>query len=176
MKKQLSPEDQALLEQAMKGVKPLSPNKAREMPVITKPKPKIRKPEKKSLEPDQFSEHEYLDPVGSEAPLFFSKPGFASRSLRIFKKGGYAIEARLDLHGMIVEEARIVLHNFLLSCQASNLRHILVIHGKGHGLKKPILKNKVNHWLRDSQHVLAFCSAQPNDGGNGALYVYLKRG
>jgi DNA-nicking Smr family endonuclease len=38
-----------------------------------------------------------------------------------------------------------------------------------------VLKQKVNDWLRQKNEVLAFCSARPNDGGSGAVYVLLKR-
>jgi len=38
-----------------------------------------------------------------------------------------------------------------------------------------VIKNKVNSWLRQHQDVLAFHSAMPKDGGNGAVYVLLKK-
>ncbi|HET8706021.1 MAG TPA: Smr/MutS family protein, partial [Pseudomonadales bacterium] len=40
--------------------------------------------------------------------------------------------------------------------------------------REPILKSSVNHWLRQLPQVLAFCSAQPKDGGLGAVYVLVK--
>ncbi|MEE9156926.1 MAG: Smr/MutS family protein, partial [Gammaproteobacteria bacterium] len=39
----------------------------------------------------------------------------------------------------------------------------------------PVLKNKLNNWLRQRDEVLAFCSTRPVDGGTGAVYVLLKR-
>ena len=53
-----------------------------------------------------------------------------------------------------------------------------IIHGKGKSSegKLPVLKGKVNAWLRQWDQVLAFCSARPNDGGTGAVYVLLSRG
>jgi DNA-nicking Smr family endonuclease len=55
---------------------------------------------------------------------------------------------------------------------------VRIIHGKGKSSegKLPVLKGKVNSWLRQKGEVLAFCSARPNDGGTGAVYVLLKRG
>jgi DNA-nicking Smr family endonuclease len=51
------------------------------------------------------------------------------------------------------------------------------VHGKGNGSwqKQPVLKNKLNQWLRQRDEVLAFCSARPCDGGTGAIYVLLKK-
>ncbi len=51
------------------------------------------------------------------------------------------------------------------------------MHGKGHGSlhKLPVLKTKVQGWLRQRDEVLAFCSARPVDGGTGAVYVLLKK-
>jgi len=39
----------------------------------------------------------------------------------------------------------------------------------------PVLKIKVNSWLRQKAQVLAFCSARPQDGDTGAVYVLLKK-
>jgi DNA-nicking Smr family endonuclease len=54
---------------------------------------------------------------------------------------------------------------------------VRIIHGKGLSSagKLPVLKGKVDAWLRQMDAVLAFCSARRNDGGTGALYVLLKR-
>jgi DNA-nicking Smr family endonuclease len=56
-------------------------------------------------------------------------------------------------------------------------RCVRIIHGKGKSSegKLPVLKGKVNSWLRQRDEVIAFCSARPSDGGTGAVYVLLKR-
>jgi DNA-nicking Smr family endonuclease len=83
----------------------------------------------------------------------------------------------LDLHGMTVETAHKALTKFLADCCLMNRKCVRIIHGKGHGSDKkmPILKNKLNQWLRQHDDIIAFCSAQPNDGGTGAVYVLIKR-
>lgn len=57
------------------------------------------------------------------------------------------------------------------------MRVVRIIHGKKNSSegKMPVLKGKVNSWLRQKSEVLAFCSARPNDGGTRAVYVLLKR-
>ena len=90
--------------------------------------------------------------------------------------GKNPIENHLDLHGMTVVEARQTLLQFIAECEGSGIRNVLVVHGKGYSSpnNKPVIKAYVNHWLKLSPTVLAFCSAQPSDGGTGAVYVLLK--
>jgi DNA-nicking Smr family endonuclease len=87
------------------------------------------------------------------------------------------LEAELDLHGLTLAKAEPTLSQFLEQCQEQKIRCVRIIHGKGWGSRdnKPVLKSKLNHWLRQSDAVLAFCSATIEDGGTGALYVLLKR-
>lgn len=122
-----------------------------------------------------LSDHENLQPVGSEDTLLFSRPGLQHKILRKLRGGQYNVDAILDLHRKTVEEAREALSHFLLACQKKQICHVLIIHGKGHGSGRPILKNKLNHWLRQTEHVLAFCSATAKDGRSGAVYVLLRR-
>ena len=87
------------------------------------------------------------------------------------------IEDRLDLHGLTQEQARKEVKAFIGSAVLNNLRHVLIITGKGrdgHG----VLREKVPEWLKDSPlcfQINAISYAQPKDGGKGALYIRLKR-
>jgi DNA-nicking Smr family endonuclease len=86
------------------------------------------------------------------------------------------VAAELDLHGMTSELARSALREFMAECRRRDHRCVRIIHGKGRGSSNrgPVLKGKVNRWLRQRDDVLAFCSARPVDGGTGALYVLLR--
>jgi len=110
--------------------------------------------------------------------LLFSRTGLQNRVLRRLRRGEYAIEAELDLHGLTRLEARQALSEFLHDCRARGCRCVRIIHGKGRGSqgKRPVLKQYVDHWLRQVDAVLAYCSAIPAHGGTGAIYVLLKRG
>ncbi len=129
------------------------------------------------IELPELSDREELPLVQGEEYIKFSREGVSSKILRNLKAGQYSIEAILDLHGRNVKEAKEALSFFLYNCEKRELKHVLIIHGKGS--KKagsaPILKNRVNHWLRESESVLAFCSAHPRQGSGGALYVLLKK-
>ncbi|MFL6622322.1 MAG: Smr/MutS family protein [Sulfurifustis sp.] len=110
--------------------------------------------------------------------LIHFRPGLQHSVIRKLRRGQYAIEAQLDLHGCTVPQARLRLDRFIKEARASGKRCVRVIHGKGRSSegKLPVLKGKVNMWLRQKDDVMAFCTAIPRDGGAGAVYVLLKRG
>lgn len=114
--------------------------------------------------------------LGSGDELFFKRPGIQQKVIRKLKRGQFRVEATADLHGETVAQARQSLTDFLRASQDRNRRCVLIIHGKGHGSanRKPVIKNKVDAWLRECSDVLAFCSARPGDGGTGAVYVLLR--
>lgn len=109
--------------------------------------------------------------------LFFKRPGVQQRVMEKLRRGQFAIEKELDLHGLTVASAEAALKQFLVHCQQHNYRCVRIIHGKGHGSKdkKPVIKNRLNQWLQKNSAILAFCSARPADGGTGAVYVLIKR-
>ena len=109
--------------------------------------------------------------------LLFCRPGIQSGVFRKLRRGQFAIEAELDLHGCTVDQAREWLLTFLQDAQVRGNRCVRIVHGKGHGSRgrQPVLKGKVNQWLRQIDAVLAFSSTRPVDGGTGAVYVLLKR-
>ncbi len=113
--------------------------------------------------------------IGDE--LCFRRNGVQQKIIRKLRKGQFAIESVLDLHGMTVSVAKKELDNFLDYCQSTNRRCVRIIHGKGHGSvnKIPVLKNKLNRWLQRYDSILAFCSAPAHDGGTGAVYVIIKK-
>ena len=113
----------------------------------------------------------YMESKMPEDYLFFSHSGLQEKTIKKLRQGKMPIAAILDLHGMTIPQAEDALQEFLLMCQQEELRHVLIIHGKGAG----IIKNTVNTWLRDYPDTLAFCSAKPKDGGSGALYLLLRR-
>lgn len=113
--------------------------------------------------------------IGDE--LYFRRSGVQQQIMRKLRRGQFAIESELDLHGMTVSVAKKELKDFLVYCQSTNRRCIRIIHGKGHGSvdKIPVLKNKLNKWLQNFDSILAFCSAPTHDGGTGAIYALINK-
>lgn len=106
------------------------------------------------------------------------------RSADRLKRGQLPIEARLDLHGLTQVEAQRALEAFLAAGVAAGRRCVLVITGKGGlgrapgGSEAGVLRRAVPQWLNlphNRERVLAFSYALPKHGGNGALYLLLKR-
>jgi DNA-nicking Smr family endonuclease len=171
----MTEDDRAAFREAMRGVKPLVHDKTSlQKPEPTKYRPHKHRPDEKT--PGfEFSDHENLPSVSGDDRLEFTRSGVQYKMLRKLRLGQYNIEAILDLHGKTVAEARESLSGFLVHCQQRNLRHVLIIHGKGQYSNQPILKNKLNHWLRQTEQILAFCSASPKSGSSGAVFVLLRR-
>ena len=109
--------------------------------------------------------------------LQFKRPGLQNRQFQKLCRGQFRIQAELDLHGMTIATARQALVAFLGGVRAKGQSCVRIIHGKGRGSRdgRPVLKGKLQGWLRQRNDVLAYCSARPMDGGTGAVYVLLKK-
>lgn len=174
-KPDITDEEIAAFRKAVSGVKPLVHKKIRVARPHSQPKKKISK--HPILEEDLFTIDESIhsENVGSEAILSYKHPSVPDKTLRKLRKGQYNVDAILDLHGMTVEEAKEAVEKFIRQALLLQKRVVLLIHGKGHHSHMPILKNKINSWLRQLNVVLAFCSAASTHGSRGATYVLLKR-
>ena len=85
-------------------------------------------------------------------------------------------QARLDLHGLSVEEALLATGRFLSECRARGLEKVLIIHGKGnHSNGEPVLGRAVRQYLERSPHAGPFGEAEARWGGRGALWVLLRQ-
>src|SRR4051812_6498045 len=96
------------------------------------------------------------------------------------RSGRFSVQAWLDLHGMNRDEARFALDEFILESVRASLSCVRVIHGRGrHSHKqRSILKDLIQRWLcsrRLGRHVIAYTSARRYDGGDGAVYILLRR-
>jgi len=106
--------------------------------------------------------------------------GFDHKLLLKLRRGEYAIQGHLDLHGLKKEAAKVAVEEFIRRSRLAGKRCVLVVHGRGLHSKDqvPVLKEALRGWLathRFAKHVLAFATAKPADGGAGALYVLLRR-
>jgi DNA-nicking Smr family endonuclease len=106
--------------------------------------------------------------------------GLDASVVRRLRLGDYAVEGRLDLHGLTREAARGAVERFLRESRLGGKRCVLLVHGKGRHSESqlPVIKEALHGWLaagKFGRQVLAFASARPADGGAGALYVLLRR-
>jgi DNA-nicking Smr family endonuclease len=114
------------------------------------------------------------------SPLAIGRSGDVDgRTLDKLRRGKLRPQARLDLHGMTQEEAHRALVSFMADAQSAGTRCVLVVTGRGRLSEGGgVLLNETPNWLNSPavrSRVLAFTTAQPRDGGSGALYVLLRR-
>ncbi|MFA7277016.1 MAG: Smr/MutS family protein [Pseudobdellovibrionaceae bacterium] len=91
-----------------------------------------------------------------------------------WQNGEEPFDARIDLHGLTQLAAHKRLVDFILSAHQNGNRSLLVITGKGRG----IIRGAIGHWLEApllAGKILDFVQAQPKDGGEGALYILLRK-
>ncbi len=127
---------------------------------------------KDSLSDDFYPAHE----LESGEELLYLRQGQSPDVLSKLRRGFWVVQAQIDLHGLISDEAREYVAEFLGSCKKRNVRCVRIVHGKGLGSRnrEPVLKHKLRNWLMQKDEVIAYAQAKPEDGGSGAVIVLLK--
>ncbi|MGE5452655.1 MAG: Smr/MutS family protein [Acidobacteriota bacterium] len=169
--------DRAVFQNAVGPVQSL-PDKGRKHHVAPKPAPiptSREQDEKQVLTESLSDEFDVESLLETDESLAWRRPGLGIDVVRKLRRGVWALQQQLDLHGMRTDEARETLGQFLREAQTKGWRCVRVVHGKGLGSpgRQPVLKDKVKRWLVQSDRVLAFVQARGDDGGAGALVVLL---
>ena len=168
--------DSDLFRRSIGTVRKISHDRVQHAQKRPPPRPRMVQDEELSFDSSGFSEGSRQGPVSSEDTLFFARPGLQQRLLKRLRRGQLPVEAELDMHGMTVPVAENELVRFLSLCRDQHIRCVRIIHGKGYSSMggSPVLKNRLNHWLRQHQDVLAFTTTPRDAGGAGAMYVLLR--
>lgn len=169
--------DMDLFRREVGDVKRMDDDRAPPVRTRVRPVPRQTLDDQRQVLRDLMSDHPDDIDLETGDELLFVRSGLQTRLLRKLRRGQFSVGAELDLHGMSVSEAHASLAEFLHECRSEQTRCVRIIHGKGLGSRhgKPILKGKLDRWLRLRDDVVAFSSARPVDGGTGAVYVLLKR-
>ena len=173
MPKPLHESDAKLFRESVEDAEPIDtdrtePFRRRPPPVpIVQPPELNERPERATLAESEVETGDFL---------LFARPGIQKRLLADLQRGHIEAELVLDLHGLTAAYAEGALEEFLRDCARRRVRCALIVHGKGSRTeeRQPVLKRKVNYWLRLYDQVLAFCSATRRDGGTGAAYLLLR--
>jgi DNA-nicking Smr family endonuclease len=162
------------------AVGPVQPIRAARRAPVARPLPA---PEPRQRERDeQAALREALsDEVDVESLLLtddglsFRRPDIGPDVLARLRRGQWAIQGQIDLHGLRRDEAREALACFIRTAHQQGRRCLRVVHGKGHGSpgRTPVLKTKVQRWLAQRREVIAFAQAPGPQGGAGALVVLI---
>ena len=185
-RRQLSDEEEALWAGFTRSIKPLKPAKPG---AKTSLKSSAIPPVASTPTPSPTWSHPVAPRETRPAPSPPLAPLGRRRKQRV-ARGREPIDARLDLHGMTQQEAHAALLRFLHRAQASGVKTALVVTGKGlrkssssdgrdADYKPGVLKRQVPMWLALPEFrllIVGFDDAHVGHGGEGALYVRLRRG
>lgn len=170
-------DDVSLFREAVKGARPIQPTRMLHPPKKPRPVPQqLMRDERQalvdSLSDDYIPAHE----LESGEELLYLREGQSPMVLSKLRRGHWVVQASIDLHGMIAEEARTYVATFIHECKKRGIRCIRIVHGKGLGSRnrEPVLKHKLRNWLMQKDEVIAYAQAKANDGGSGAVIVLLK--
>jgi DNA-nicking Smr family endonuclease len=178
-RRELSAEERALWRGIARSVRPLRKHARRE---AEDGEAVVVAPARPTLNPKAAKA------VKTAVPARIAKPPgppplatMARREKQQIARGRTAIDARIDLHGMTQAQAHTALVRFLRRAQSDGAKFVLVITGKGARSRDPdrgVLRRQVPLWLqlpdlRDA--VVGFEEAHIAHGGEGALYVRLRR-
>ena len=170
--------DSALFLDAMKGVSPLQGG-GRDVPLAVEPSAAAPEAGEASLQDFMDGKLEFALSFTGEY-LEGHVVGLDPMIMNKLREGSLSPEAHLDLHGLNVQCAFEALRGFLRGSWYRGLRVILLVPGRGRNSPDGIgiLRSKVQSWLTQDPFkrvVLAFCTAQPYDGGPGSVYVLLRK-
>lgn len=160
-------DDEAAWEQAMADVKPLG-DKAEEPAAEEEDVPSTGLAERFRMRQDA------TPTVTGDTSFAFDR-----RTYERLKEGHIAIEGQVDLHGCTQEEALTAVSEFLDNSWFEGRRCLLVITGKGTARDGGgVLRSAVPRWITEGAHrdrLIGIGPADPRHGGDGALYVLLRR-
>jgi DNA-nicking Smr family endonuclease len=177
--KKLTKADREIWERLRQTVKPLRKRKEAKPAAPIEPidvvaeAPKV---EAKKIKPERAS----LPPtVKPKVPAPPALAPLEERTRRKLGRGLVEVDAKIDLHGMRQERAHDAMVAFLRRAQAQGHRIVIVVTGKGKpGEERGVLRYAVPGWLARPdlrELVVGFQQAERRHGGEGALYVRIRR-
>jgi DNA-nicking Smr family endonuclease len=120
---------------------------------------------------------EKVEPVDPYDFISFKQDGVQQGVFKNLRLGKYKIDFVLNLQQHKFEQARTSLFNHIMNSHKEGDRTLLIKHGLGLRSQPfpAFLKSYVHQWLQQMPEVIAYHTAQPNHGGNSAVYVLLKK-
>jgi DNA-nicking Smr family endonuclease len=158
--------------QAVAGAQPLKASRRVELKAApaAAPVPSQHQRDVEAVLAESLADVSFDEVLDAEEETSFLREGVSQQTLRKLRRGHWAVEDSLDLHGHTREQAANAVVAFLERCLARGKRCVRIVHGKGTG----VLRAKLRKWLPQRTEVLAFCQAPANDGGSGVLLVLLR--
>jgi DNA-nicking Smr family endonuclease len=172
-RRRLSDDERALWRGYARGVRPLRRGADLEVDATPNQAAQRMQPPPQSIRKER--------PAAKQAPALSQ---FDRRLRQRVARGQADIDVRLDLHGMTQTQAHATLLRFLMQAQALDAKIALVVTGKG-GVgptaatgERGVLRRQVPLWLslpEFRRFIVSFEQAHGSHGGEGALYLRLRR-
>jgi DNA-nicking Smr family endonuclease len=176
-KRPLSEDERVLWRTVTRAITPLRGRKDEEEAEVSA---RARSPDEAKRNPGPPVPHSAALHAGYAPPP--RPPALAPIDRRMKQKlarGITGIDGRIDLHGLTQADAHVALARFLHTAQSRGAKLVLVITGKGGGEGRGVLRRQVPLWLEGAEFrslVIGFDAAGIGHGGDGALYVRVRRG
>lgn len=174
----LEPAEQQVFAQAVGKVNPV---RSSQRALVPRPRPsplplQRMADERAALQQALSDEVDVESLLLTDDGLSFRREGIGPDVVTRLRRGHWALQSEVDLHGLRSDAAREALAQFLQEALRRQHRCVRVVHGKGHGSpgRQPVLKAKVQRWLAQHGDVIAFTQASAPQGGAGAVVVLLK--
>jgi DNA-nicking Smr family endonuclease len=174
--RRLTVEERALWARLAQSVRPYRATKAEPQPAADAKPPSI--PAVKSLTQTPM-------PLPQQQPARRPAAVLDGRWEKQIKSGALAPEMAIDLHGHSLAAAHVRLNQALAQARSHDVRVLLVVTGKPRqtkensgSSKRGAIRAEISHWLDSSPHADTIASvrtAHPRHGGDGALYIILRR-
>ena len=167
--KPLSEDEKSLFKETFGDIKPIEQDKvvhAKKTPMFNRRNDKFKTQKQNA----QFYFSDEFEPnLNANGPVQYVKEGSDTYAAKSLRRGNYAPDLILDLHGLDQHQAKEEIAALLYACQKEHAQCVCIVHGLG----GYVLKNKVPHWLVQHPDVLAFHQAPLEWGGKGALLVLI---
>lgn len=163
--------DASLFQQLLEGVKPIEqdtipPHRDHKQRKSLGSGKVVQNPNKQNA---AFYFSDAFEAYLPEGPIAYIREGHPPHRLKQLRRGDFAPELLLDMHGMTKQEAKRELAALIAAATADNIHCVSVMHGKG----KRILQQQLPHWLIQHPDVIALHQAPRTWGGSSALLVLL---
>lgn len=166
----LNAEEKKLFKNAIGKVKPMVQDRVHPEKRTIKHKTTFaRQKDKKVVAEFHFSD-EFEPNLNSQGPVKYVRDDVDSFEAKNLRRGQYAPDLILDLHGLDQHQSKREIAALLAACEKEHAQCVCIVHGLG----ARVLKNKVPHWLVQHPDVMAFHQAPLEWGGNGALLVLVE--
>lgn len=185
VKRSLHDDEAALWHLVMRDVAPLRPS---HMPVVRSPAPAkpdkvLNEHKKKAVKPEALQALKTHVTALQKRPkrhhdlaVGVRAPGLDNTQWRRLTRGDMRVDAKLDLHGYLVQEAFEELMHFMHRARGRGWRCVEIVTGLGSGTRGGTIRRELPLWLqRGDVRPLILAVVHSHNGNRGAVRVLLKR-